>query len=111
MPVWLLSTSSLLVFAAPLALPHALALFLTALATDRFLLLLEKPTRQRWIAYGIILVISIYTFYLSIAVMAAHLVVFALAWRREPRRVLSHGGDVPVDRHAHVLGDCGRLPR
>jgi len=85
---WLVATSSFTVFASRFIRYYSLGLLETAAATWLLLLLLERPTRRRWIAYGVAMVLMIYTFYLSVIVMAAHGIVFVAAWRREPRRLI-----------------------
>jgi len=87
-PAWLLATSSFIVFASRFIQDYSLALLETAVATYLLLLLLEQPTRRLWIIYGVVLVLSLYTFYLSVIVMLAHAFVFVAAWRNEPRRFI-----------------------
>jgi len=87
-PVWLLATSSFTVFASRFIRYYSLGLLESAAATYLLLLLLERPSRRLWIAYGAVIVLSLYTFYLSVIIMAAHAIVFYVAWRREPRRLV-----------------------
>jgi hypothetical protein len=85
---WLLATSSFVIFASRFIRYYPLGLLETAIATWLLVELLERPTRRLWIAYGAVIVLSLYTFYLAVIVMAAHAIVFAVAWRREPRRLI-----------------------
>lgn len=89
LPSWLLATSSFVIFAARFARYYSLAMLETAAATYVLLLLLERPSRRLWVAYGGLMVLAIYTFYLSVIVMAAHAVVFLVAWWRQPRRFIA----------------------
>ncbi|KPL11244.1 hypothetical protein AMJ85_04125, partial [candidate division BRC1 bacterium SM23_51] len=85
---WLLATSSFVVFSSRFIRYYSLGLLETAAATYLLLLLLERPTRRLWIVYGAVIALSLYTFYLSVITIAAHAIVFAIAWRREPRRFI-----------------------
>lgn len=85
---WLLATSSFVVFGSRFVSSYSLGLLETAAATYLLLLLLERPTRRRWIAYGAIVALSLYTFYLSVITIMAHAIVFVVAWRHEPRRFI-----------------------
>ena len=87
-PAWLLATSAFTVFASRFACHYSLGLLETAVATWLLLLLLERPTRGLWIAYGALLTLSLYTFTLSIITLIAHLVAFAVARRSDPRRLI-----------------------
>ncbi|MCX8035992.1 MAG: glycosyltransferase family 39 protein [Candidatus Sumerlaeia bacterium] len=85
---FLLSTSAFIIFSARFFQHYALAMLETGAATWLLLKVLEKPSRRLWIAYGAVLLLSLYTFYSFIVVILAHITVFCLAWRREPRRLL-----------------------
>jgi 4-amino-4-deoxy-L-arabinose transferase-like glycosyltransferase len=85
---WLLATSSFVVFASRFIRYYSLGLLETAVATWLLVLLLERPTRRLWIAYGAIIVLSLYTFYLFAIVVVAHAIVFWVAWRHEPKRFI-----------------------
>jgi uncharacterized membrane protein len=87
-PAWLLATSSFVIFASRFIRYYSLGLLETAVATYLLVLLLERPTRRLWIAYGAVVVLSLYTFYLSIIVIIAHAIVFWIAWRGEPKRFI-----------------------
>jgi len=87
---WLLAASSFVIFASRFVRYYSLGLLETAAATYLLLRVLERPDDRRlWTAYGIVLALSLYTFYLSAIVIAAHWLVFLAAWRREPRRFIA----------------------
>jgi 4-amino-4-deoxy-L-arabinose transferase-like glycosyltransferase len=87
-PAWLLATSSFFVFSSRFACYYSLGLLETVVATWLLLLLLERPRRGLWIAYGAVLTLSLYTFHLSIITLIAHLIVFVVAWRSDPQRLI-----------------------
>ena len=64
---------------------YAMLLWLSVLATDIFFRLLERPTRWRFLAYGLVLSLGVYTHYFGLLLLPVHGLVTLLLIRRVGR--------------------------
>lgn len=81
----LLAVNAFMVRFAQDARAYALAAFAVALATLLLIRVIERPSRLRWLGYAVACVLAVYAHFLSVFVLAAHVVALLVAGRERVR--------------------------